>query len=85
MSQHVDITFNELTFISEGRGDGGEVKGNKAVKPEAELRAESLSWSISSSVCGDQNKLFKAKHDLFLNLVQGVFVPKPEQTISTAL
>lgn len=38
MSQHSHITFNELTFISGGRGDGGEVKGNKAVKPLGELR-----------------------------------------------
>ena len=40
---------------------------------------------ISNRICGNKTGDFKPKCDLFLNLTKCYFVPKPNQTISTAM
>ena len=40
---------------------------------------------VSSCLCGDQNRYFKPKTDILPDFNQVVFVPKPNQSSSTAL
>lgn len=58
--------------------------GSAAVKIVAKRNRVFLARprNISGCVCGDHNRYFEQKRDIFLNLTKRFFVPKPNQSIT---